>query len=59
MRLQASLQLDSRRLATPGHVVLEPEHGHGLHRLPRPSDGDLFFDFEGDPWWGDEGLEYL
>ena len=45
--------------ATPSHVLLEPEHGHGLHRLPRPSDGDLFFDFEGDPWWGDEGLEYL
>ena len=59
MRLQASLQLESRRLATPRHVLLEPEHGHGLHRLPRPSDGDLFFDFEGDPWWGDEGLEYL
>ena len=19
----------------------------------------MFFDFEGDPWWGDEGLEYL
>ncbi|MGH2969587.1 MAG: TM0106 family RecB-like putative nuclease, partial [Solirubrobacteraceae bacterium] len=59
MRLQAALQLESRRLPRPRHVLLEPEHGHGLHRLPRPSDGDLFFDFEGDPWWGDEGLEYL
>ena len=31
----------------------------GLARLPQPSDGDVFFDFEGDPYWGDDGLEYL
>ena len=36
-----------------------PSHGRGLARLPKPSAGDVFFDFEGDPYWGDEGLEYL
>jgi predicted RecB family nuclease len=30
-----------------------------LRRLPQPSAGDVHFDFEGDPNWGDEGLEYL
>ena len=34
-----------------------------LASLPKPSDGDIFFDFEGDPLWQDEqgryGLEYL
>ena len=43
----------------PLYALHEPEHGRGLARLPRPSEGDVFFDFEGDPYWGDEGLEYL
>jgi uncharacterized protein len=44
----------------PLHVFREePVHGRGLARLPEPSPGDVFFDFEGDPYWGDEGLEYL
>ncbi len=34
-----------------------------LAALPRPSEGDIFFDFEGDPLWQDAdgvwGLEYL
>ena len=33
--------------------------GRGFARLPPPSAGDVFFDIEGDPYWGDEGLEYL
>ncbi|GAB3267564.1 TM0106 family RecB-like putative nuclease [Arthrobacter pigmenti] len=36
---------------------------HTLDRLPSPSNGDIFFDFEGDPLWQDEhgrwGIEYL
>ena len=56
---QARLQIDSRGLPAPLYELLEPEHDRGLARLPRPSRGDVFFDFEGDPWWGDEGLEYL
>ncbi len=59
LRAQADLQARSRGLATPLHELLEPEHGRGLHRLPEPSPGDVHFDFEGDPYWGDEGLEYL
>nr|WP_125612665.1 TM0106 family RecB-like putative nuclease [Specibacter cremeus] len=38
--------------------------GHDLATLPKPSDGDIFFDFEGDPLWQDPddqswGIEYL
>jgi hypothetical protein len=39
--------------------LLEPELDRGLARLPAPSPGDVFFDIEGDPYWGEEGLEYL
>jgi uncharacterized protein len=59
LRDQAALQLASRDLATPMHRVLEPVHERGLARLPEPSEGDVFFDFEGDPFWGEDGLEYL
>jgi uncharacterized protein len=32
----------------------------GFARLPKPSDGDIFFDMEGDPLYrSDRGLEYL
>jgi hypothetical protein len=33
--------------------------GQGLCRLPEPSAGDIFLDFEGDPYVGSGGLEYL
>lgn len=56
---QADLQNTSRDLDRPLHALLVPEYERGLVRLPSPSDGDVFFDFEGDPYWGDEGLEYL
>jgi predicted RecB family nuclease len=59
LRAQADLQLRSRGLAVPLHELLEPEHERGLARLPELSAGDVFFDFEGDPWWGDSGIEYL
>ena len=36
---------------------MEPEIG--LAGLPEPDAGDLFFDIEGDPYVGDDGLEYL
>ena len=35
------------------------ETGFGLTRLPEPSNGDIFFDLEGDPFVGEHGLEYL
>ena len=43
----------------PLHELLPPEPGRGFARLPAPSPGDVFFDIEGDPYWGEEGLEYL
>ena len=37
-----------------------PEPARGFELLPPPSDGDLFFDIEGDPFWEPgRGLEYL
>jgi uncharacterized protein len=59
LRLQAGLQVRSRGLAVPLHELRDFGHGRGFARLPEPSAGDVFFDFEGDPYWGDEGLEYL
>ncbi len=59
LRAQASLQVRSRPLERPLFELLEPEADRGLARLPRLSPGDVFFDFEGDPYWGEDGLEYL
>ena len=40
--------------------MLAPEPSRGFELLPAPSDGDLFFDIEGDPFWEPgRGLEYL
>lgn len=61
-RSQAGLQLLE---PTPERPLAYEVHNPGaLRRLPEPSDGDVFFDFEGDPMWrdgpdGDWGLEYL
>jgi hypothetical protein len=35
-----------------------PLSGFGLARLPQPSDGDIFLDFEGDPFVDEGGLEF-
>ena len=66
LRHQASLQLRARQT---GRRFVEPilplpdekaESGpRGFARLPAPADGDLFFDMEGDPFYGQGGLEYL
>jgi uncharacterized protein len=56
---QAQVQLRGRRSGRPVHELLDLEPGRGLHRLPEPSDGDVFFDIEGDPFVGRAGLEYL
>lgn len=58
LRDQASLQAHQRRTGERVVKLLDAEPGHGLARLPRPSEGDLFFDMEGDPLF-DGGLEYL
>jgi len=57
---QARLQLTSRRKGTIVHERKEAvEQNVGLGRLPEPSAGDLFLDFEGDHFVGERGLEYL
>jgi uncharacterized protein len=54
---QAALQVASRErpesppvyeLVTPSE---DPVFGHGFELLPAPDDGDVFFDFEGHPFW--------
>ena len=52
--LQVQARKDGRKL-----VVLEAPAGRGFARLPRPDQGDVFFDMEGDPLFPDGGLEYL
>jgi predicted RecB family nuclease len=59
VREQARLQVEARVQGSPIYEVLEPQVGFGLHILPEPSPGDIFLDFEGDPYVGDGGLEYL
>ena len=59
IREQARLQVQGR---TEGKVVYEalPQvPGFGLARLPPPSAGDIFLDFEGDPFVDEGGLEFL
>jgi len=58
-RAQARIQLESRSLPTPRWEPLPVASGRGLSRLPEPSAGDLFFDFEGDPFVAGGGREYL
>jgi uncharacterized protein len=57
---QARLQAHERETGLPRYELLPPEPARGLQRLPEPSPGDVYLDFEGDPW-ADEGRgrEYL
>ncbi|MGH9208552.1 MAG: TM0106 family RecB-like putative nuclease, partial [Acidimicrobiales bacterium] len=61
LRRQARLQVRAREVAPspPPYELLPFSSAEGLATLPSPSPGDLFFDIEGDPFVGDEGLEYL
>lgn len=56
---QARLQVIARETGEPRIQLLPVEPGLGLSRLPEPSPGDVFLDFEGDPFVGQHGLEYL
>ena len=57
---QAALQIRERDTGAAQFEVADPQP---LTLLPNPDEGDLFFDFEGDPLWTadgvDWGLEYL
>jgi predicted RecB family nuclease len=53
---QAALQVASRERPGPPafefiEVTEDPVYGHGFEQLPAPDSGDVFFDFEGDPFW--------
>src|SRR4051812_16514613 len=60
LQQQAAEQLRERVTGQRSRTLLDPVAGLGLLRLPPPSAGDLYLDFEGDPWFEDgEGIEYL
>ena len=60
LQQQAAEQLKERTTGQASRTLLDPQPGLGLLRLPPPSPGDLYLDFEGDPWFEDgAGIEYL
>ncbi len=57
---QARLQLAERESGRAQFELLPPEPARGLQMLPEPDAGDVYLDFEGDPWAeGGAGREYL
>ena len=57
---QASIQLSSKEKKKPDFKVLSHTgKRQGLEMLPPPHPADIFFDMEGYPLLGTEGLEYL
>ena len=64
---QARLQVEGERAGRTLYELLPPprskdgllEPKKGLLGLPEPSEGDLFFDIEGDPFANDDGVDYL
>ena len=59
IREQARIQIDGRVKKRVVHEALPVVPGFGLAYLPKPSLGDVFLDFEGDPFVGEAGLEFL
>jgi predicted RecB family nuclease len=60
LQAQAALQVRERQTGTPHYEILAAAPGLGLLRLPTPSPGDVYLDFEGDPYADDgQGREYL
>ncbi|MGB4784596.1 MAG: TM0106 family RecB-like putative nuclease [Candidatus Acidiferrum sp.] len=60
VREQARVQVEGRTGKKLKHELLLPvTEGMGFCRLPEPSAGDLFVDLEGDPFVGEQGLQYL
>lgn len=59
LREQARIQVESAGEDPPLYERLPVQEGQGLARLPKPSAGDVFLDFEGDRFVGEAGLEYL
>jgi predicted RecB family nuclease len=60
LRHQAELQLHRRQTGEHRVDLLPIAPERGLALLPAPSPGDIWLDFEGDPWFEPaRGLEYL
>jgi uncharacterized protein len=60
VREQARVQVEGRTEKKLKHeALLPPVEGMGFCRLPEPSEGDMFVDLEGDPFVGENGLQYL
>jgi predicted RecB family nuclease len=60
LRHQASLQLHYRRTHHHEVDLLPLEDERGFNLMPEPSPGDIWLDFEGDPWYEPRrGLEFL
>ncbi len=60
LREQATLQFESQQSGTIGWRELAIETGRGFAVLPQLSKGDVFFDFEGHPFFEPaRGLEFL
>ena len=59
VREQARLQVEGRMQRKIIHECLPIAPGFGLSLLPPPSDGDIFLDFEGDPFVSGGGREFL
>ena len=59
IREQARLQVEARESGKLKYELLAVEQRFGLSCLPAPSPGDIFLDFEGDPFVGEGGIEYL
>lgn len=60
LREQARLQFTSRENEyEPLYETLEVQEDKGLNKLPKPSDNDIYLDFEGDRLVESDGLEYI
>jgi uncharacterized protein len=59
VREQARIQVAGRTAGKTLYETLPVLPKLGLTRLPAPSPGDIFLDFEGDPFVDEGGLEYL
>src|SRR5712664_913450 len=60
VREQARVQVEGRTEKKLKHELLLPvAEGVGFCRLPEPTADDVFVDLEGDPFVGEQGLQYL
>jgi predicted RecB family nuclease len=60
VREQARVQVEGRTEKKLKHELLLPVvEGMGFCRLPEPTEDDVFVDLEGDPFVGENGLQYL